>query len=118
MTLEASVEDTLVRLAHEYGCKAEKMYTRGWPDRMVLWPVGVVEFVELKRPVGGRFEPLQLRTHDTLRKMGFTVLVLNTTPKVNLYFQQTAAKLGVQRKPKQAKLLSAHEYIRSLRKPA
>ena len=58
---------------------------RGWPDRMVLFPGGVVHWVEVKRPRGGRFEPLQLRNHATLRKLGFVVRVVNTKPSVSEY---------------------------------
>lgn len=50
----------------------------GIPDRLVLLPGGVALFYELKRPVGGRFEPLQQRWHAKLRKLGFTVHVCHT----------------------------------------
>jgi hypothetical protein len=46
----------------------------GYPDRLVLcWP-GQSIFIEFKRP-GEKPRDLQLRIHELLREMGFTVLV-------------------------------------------
>lgn len=55
----------------------------GIPDRLVLLPGGVIAFFELKRPVGGKYEPLQLRWHSKLRKLGFHVFVCNTKASVD-----------------------------------
>lgn len=56
---------------------------RGIPDRLVLLPGGIVAFIELKRPVGGAFEPLQERWHGKLRQLGFRVYVCNTKASVD-----------------------------------
>lgn len=56
---------------------------RGIPDRLVLLPGGIVLFFELKRPVGGSFEPLQERWHGKLRQLGFRVYVCNTKASVD-----------------------------------
>lgn len=48
----------------------------GVPDRLVLWPGGVVEFVELKAE-GGHTTHLQQIRHDRLRAAGFTVWVIH-----------------------------------------
>lgn len=55
----------------------------GIPDRMVLLPGGILSFYELKRPKGGRFEPLQERWHAKLRKLGFRVYVCRTKEAVD-----------------------------------
>jgi hypothetical protein len=55
----------------------------GIPDRLVLLPGGRMCFVELKRPVGGKYEPLQLRWHSKLRQLGFTVHVCRTKEQVD-----------------------------------
>jgi len=55
----------------------------GIPDRLVLLPGGIVMFFELKRPVGGKYEPLQLRWHSKLRQLGFKVFVCNTKASVD-----------------------------------
>jgi hypothetical protein len=56
---------------------------RGLPDRLVLLPGCVAHFVELKRPVGGTYEPLQLRTHERMRALGATVSVINAKHDVD-----------------------------------
>jgi len=86
LTSEATVENHLrkgVKLLRGLCIKLNPFSARGIPDRMVLLPGGVVLFVELKRPVGGKFEPLQERIQDKLRKMGFTVVVCYTKTQVD-----------------------------------
>lgn len=65
---------------------------RGWPDRMVLYSTdggpGCAHWIELKRPKGGKFEPLQRRCHEKLRGMGFVVRVLNTKAQVGIYIDE------------------------------
>ena len=58
---------------------------RGWVDRTCYWFDGVTDLIELKRPKGGRFEPLQLRTHEKLRQRGHNVFILNTVEQVDAY---------------------------------
>jgi hypothetical protein len=53
----------------------------GLPDRMVLLPGGRLIFVELKSPTG-TVKPHQTVIHDRLRRLGFEVVVLNTTDRV------------------------------------
>lgn len=57
----------------------------GLPDRLILWPGGVAHFVELKRPDGPKFSPLQLWWHKRLRSYGFRVEVINTQSAINEY---------------------------------
>lgn len=63
---------------------------RGWPDRMALFgavqpALACTHWLEVKRPKGGRFEPLQLRNHKMLRDMSFVVRVVNTHELVDGY---------------------------------
>jgi hypothetical protein len=67
---------------------------RGWPDRMVLFTGGVVHWIELKRPVGSKFEPLQLRMHRELRGLDFNVYVMYTKAMVDAYIADLLTKFS------------------------
>lgn len=82
------VENYLVQQCTPLGAICLKLQRlRGWPDRVVIWFGGVIDFVELKRPKGGRFEPLQLRMHAKLRQRGHTVFVINSREQVDEYIR-------------------------------
>ena len=71
---EKTVERRLRDMVEQHGGLCLKWVCPGWagvPDRMILLPGGVVLFVEVKRPKGGRFSPLQLWWADRLRALGF-----------------------------------------------
>lgn len=87
---EGAIERHLRREVLKRGgaCKKMKTGENGWPDRTVLWRPGITHFIELKRPKGGRFEPLQQQTHAWLRGMGFVCAVLNTKAQVDEYIRQ------------------------------
>lgn len=90
---ESIIEGHLVRRVKQYGGLAIKMQKRrGWPDRIVLWEGGLTHWIELKRPKGGRYEPLQLRVHQLIRRMGHTCIVLNTKEAVDEYVAQYAPR--------------------------
>lgn len=97
--VESYVEKYFVAECNKYRALCIKNQNkRGFMDRTVFWWFGVVDLVELKRPKGGQFEPLQLRYHDKLRKMGHTVMVLNTREQVDDYIRQRVQygrKVGV-----------------------
>lgn len=80
---EDTVEAVLVARVRALGGVATKlMLLPGWPDRLVLLPGGRVLFVELKRPHGGKDEPLQPRVQRMLRGLGFRVEKLHTKEAV------------------------------------
>lgn len=86
---EDVVENHLVKLVKSMGGASIKVrFMRGFPDRVVLLPGGTVVLFELKRPVGGEFEPLQLRWHNRLRELGFQVHVCNTKEAVDQVMDQ------------------------------
>lgn len=64
---------------------------RGIPDRLVLMPGGMLVFVELKKPKGSKFEPLQERWHDKLRTLGFIVSVCYTKQQATALVEQACS---------------------------
>ncbi len=86
LTTENVVEEYLrkrIKAMRGLCIKLNPLGYAGIPDRLVLLPGGIVVFFELKRPVGGRYEPLQLRWHSKLRQLGFEVFVCNTKASVD-----------------------------------
>ena len=53
-------------------------FARGFPDRIVLLPRGVLVWVETKRPQGGVLSPVQKVQHVLLRRLGQRVEVVWT----------------------------------------
>lgn len=86
LTTEDTVEKHLRLKVKALGGLCIKLNPFGYagiPDRLVLLPRGRIAFYELKRPVGGQYEPLQLRWHAKLRRLGFTVHVCRTKQQVD-----------------------------------
>ena len=82
--LEREVEGYLVRQVEKMGGMCPKFDSvRGWPDRIVLLPSGVLAWVETKRPVGGVLSPAQLVVHEQLRRVGQKVYVVWSQEEVD-----------------------------------
>ena len=83
--LERTIECHLVERIKAAGGEIRKLRwigRRGAPDRVVMFPGGVLVWCELKRP-GGTVEAHQAREHARLHKMGQRVLVLDTIEKID-----------------------------------
>lgn len=79
--LESEVESYLRRRVEKAGGMCVKFlpdFARGFPDRIVLLPRGVLVWVETKRPQGGVLSPTQKVQHALLRRMGQRVEVVWT----------------------------------------
>ncbi|EMS0143634.1 VRR-NUC domain-containing protein [Escherichia coli] len=77
---ESLIEKHLVAEVKKAGGVVFKFVSPGHrsvPDRIVLLPGGRIVFVECKAP-GKPPRPDQLREHERLRKLGFTVVVLDS----------------------------------------
>ena len=91
--LEREVESHLVRVVRAVGGRCEKFspdHRAGWPDRIVMLPGGVLVWVELKRPRGGRLSALQLNAHHTLRALGQRVEVVWTKEQADRLIEELA----------------------------
>lgn len=80
MTLERDVERALIRVVRKAGGLCLKFISPGWagaPDRICLLPGGRMFFAEVKRP-GEKPRPLQAKRHEELRRLGFTVKVIDS----------------------------------------
>ena len=79
--LENEVEGHLRRRVERVGGICVKFlpdFARGFPDRIVLLPGGVLVWVETKRPQGGVLSPAQKVQHVLLRRLGQRVEVVWT----------------------------------------
>lgn len=87
---EKVLEQKLVTAVKKSGGVAPKFVSPGWdgmPDRLVLLPVGMMGFVEIKAP-GEKPRPLQLARHRVLRKLGFKVYVLDDEGQIKKIIQE------------------------------
>jgi len=53
----------------------------GMPDRLVLFPLGKLAFIEVKR-AGQKPKPIQMTRHGLLRRLGFKVYVLGDAAQI------------------------------------
>jgi len=86
--LEKTIEALLVKRVKERGGIAYKFTSpqrRSVPDRLVILPGGVFEFVELKAP-GKKPTPMQSREHERLRALGCVVRVIDSKEGVEVWY--------------------------------
>lgn len=88
---ENEIERYLRRRVEAVGGQCVKFipdFNRGWPDRIVLLPGGVLVWVELKRPKGGVIAPAQHVAHEDLRRLGQHVCVVRTQEEVDRLIEE------------------------------
>ncbi len=81
---EREIERTLVKRTKARGGICLKWVSPGFagvPDRIVLFPLARIGFVELKAP-GEVPRPLQVSRHKLLRRLGFKVYVIDGTEQI------------------------------------
>lgn len=84
--LEKEIEKYFVQEVKKMGGIALKLIIlglRGFPDRTILLPGGVVKFVELKRPKGGKASPHQIKWKKILTALGFDAQFLKNKDEVD-----------------------------------
>ena len=83
---EKEIEKKLTLEAKKRGGLALKFVSPGFdgmPDRIVLLPAGKWTFVELKAP-GEKARKLQIARHLLLRKLGYSVYVLDAVKQIEV----------------------------------
>lgn len=77
MALESKLEEEFRRAVMRHGGRSYKLapLDAGMPDRMVLWPEGRIDLVELKTATG-RLRPIQSLWHMRAAALGTEVVVL------------------------------------------
>ena len=86
---EKLIEKYLRLEVEKLGGLCKKWNCEGWngvPDRIVLFPYGKIYFIELKK-TGARPRALQEYRHQQLEKLGFTVLVLDSTLSIDEFIE-------------------------------
>ena len=76
---ESLIERKVCRYARSKGLRADKWTSpgrRSVPDRIILGPERLIFFIEFKRP-GEKPTKLQEAEHAELRKLGFSVFVID-----------------------------------------
>lgn len=86
---ENVIEDHLVKEMKKIGGRAVKFtssYLRSLPDRICVFPEGVVAFVEVKRP-GRKPTPKQRRMIRWLNSLGHIAVWVDSRPRVDAFIQ-------------------------------
>lgn len=82
---EKNLERRLAREVEKAGGWSLKLlstYIKGLPDRLVLMPGGRVAFAEVKT-TGKKPTKIQLHIHRRLKRLGFTVVVIDTSAGID-----------------------------------
>lgn len=81
---EKYIEQKLKSMVRKSGGIALKFVSPGFdgmPDRIVLFPKGMIGFVEVKAP-GMKPRALQVSRHDMLKRLGFKVFVIDDVNQI------------------------------------
>lgn len=95
--IEKDIERKLVALVKKHGGRCEKLVNvgfKGFPDRTILLPGGVVIFVETKRPRGGRYSAMQDKWRDWLLALGHSYYRIKDVEQLALFEMVLIDELG------------------------
>lgn len=90
---EKEIEEKLSRSVRSLGGICPKFVSPGFggmPDRLILLPGGRLAFAELKAP-GKKPRSLQLARHRQLRRLGFTVYVIDEEEQIGGVLDEISA---------------------------
>lgn len=95
---EKEIEEYLVKHVRRRGGRAYKFVSpgnSGVPDRLVVFPGGVIAFAEMKAP-GEKPRPLQEHEINRLRRFGQRVAVLDSKEKVDSFIAELFREAGTE----------------------
>jgi hypothetical protein len=86
---ETAVEKRLIKRVKDAGgvCMKVMPVVAGYPDRLVLLPVGRLFLIETKAP-DGKLRPLQRVFKDRAEAIGVPVAVLSSTREVDAWSEE------------------------------
>ena len=82
---EKDIEQKIVAAVKRHGGICPKWVSPGFdgvPDRIAIFPMGRIAFVEVKAP-GKKPRPLQRARHKQLRHLGFKVFVIDREEQID-----------------------------------
>lgn len=91
---EKDIEQKIVRAVKSRGGICPKW--TGWagcPDRIVLFPIARIGFIEVKAP-GQKPRPLQVSRHRILRGLGFKVYVIDGAEQIESVLDEIGGSDG------------------------
>ena len=97
MRPEEKIEKRFVKKVEKLGCRAYKFEVhgkKGAPDRMVLLPIGIIVFIEFKRPGGGEVSFHQEEFIDDLIELQFEARVYDSWEKPLKWIQSILDNYG------------------------
>lgn len=99
--LESAVEAHLIRSVLSAGALTFKLAptTAGVPDRLVVWPTGRVDFVEVKAD-GGRLSSIQKVRIRDLEANAANVFVVTGKAEVDAYVAEVAIEGAARPRPR------------------
>ena len=92
---ESAIERELVARVQAMGGRCDKVRVigrRGFFDRLVVLPGGVVMFVELKRPRGGRLSEHQRKWANDYRTLGLVVALVICSEDIDALLENHDAR--------------------------
>lgn len=93
---EKDIEQKIVAAVKRRGGICPKWTSPGFdgvPDRIVLFPMARIGFIEVKAP-GKKPRPLQKARHNQLRHFGFKVYVIDSEDQIDAALDEIGGKDG------------------------
>ena len=92
---EKWIENEIRLIVINYGGMTIKLIPTivGLPDRLILWPGGIVEFVEAKSE-GGRLSKMQRYIYRKIENLGFQITVISNEDQLIIWKNLNRANIN------------------------